>query len=99
MLLYNKVPKKGKVKVQIQTTKNYNIYSITVTYRNGDKYTSKKIKNVAKVSLKNAMSLNVDYHTTVKPKYYRKPSSDYVGYFFGGYVESPLYESFSLVMM
>ena len=99
MLRYNKIPKKGKVKVQIQTTKNYKIDSITVTYRNGDKYTSKKIKNGAKVSLKNAMSLNVDYHTTVKPKYYRKPSSDYVGYFFGGYVESPLYESFSLVMM
>lgn len=99
MLRYNKIPQKGKVKVQIQTTKNYKIDSITVTYRNGDKYTSKKIKNGAKVSLKNAMSLNVDYHTTVKPKYYRKPSSDYVGYFFGGYVESPLYESFSLVMM
>ena len=96
---YKNVPRKGKVKVQIQTTKNYKIDSIVVSYRNGEKFTTKKIKNGAKISLKNAVFIGVDYHTTVKPKYYKKPSADFVGYFYGGNIESPLYESFSLNMM
>ena len=94
------VSRKGKVKIQIQTTKNYKIDAIDVTYRNGeDNYTTKRIKNGAKISLKNAVSINVDYHTTVRPKYYKKPSSDFVGYFYGGTVKSPLYESFVLNIM
>ena len=33
---------------------------------------------------------------TAKPKYYKKPTAGYRGFFFGGTVKSPLYESFYL---
>lgn len=90
------VQRKGKVKVQIETAKNYKIDSIEILYKNGENYTTKKVKNGAKVSLKNAVSVNVDFHTTVKPKYYKKPVSEYRTYFFGGTVKTPLHESFTL---
>ena len=34
--------------------------------------------------------------TNVDSKYYKKPTAGYRGYFFGGTVKSPLYESFYL---
>ena len=37
-----------------------------------------------------------NYHITAKPKYYKRPTAGYRGYFFGGTVKSPLYESFYL---
>ena len=56
----------------------------------------KKIKNGGKVSLKNAAAIYINYHITAKPKYYKRPTAGYRGYFFGGTVKSPLYESFYL---
>ena len=96
---YKDLAKKGKAKIQIQTTKNYKIDSIQVLYRKGEKFTSKKVKNGSKISLKNLASFSVDYHSTVRPKYYKKPSAGTYVYFYGGTVESPLYESFQLNML
>mgnify|MGYP007112484460 CR=1 FL=1 len=39
---------------------------------------------------------DINYHITAKPKYYKRPTAGYRGYFFGGTVKSPLYESFYL---
>ena len=96
---YKDLAKKGKAKIQIQTTKNYKIDSIQVVYRKGEKFTSKIVKNGSKISLKNLAFFYVDYHTTVRPKYYKKPSAGTYVYFYGGTVESPLYESFHLIML
>ena len=83
---------KSKVKITVKTVKNYKVDSIEIFYKNK----SKKIKNGRKVSLKNATTICINYHTTAKPKYYKKPTAGYRGYFFGGTVKSPLYESFYL---
>ena len=83
---------KSKVKITVKTVKNYKVDSIEIFYKNK----SKKIKNGRKVSLKNATTICINYHITAKPKYYKKPTAGYRGYFFGGTVKSPLYESFML---
>ena len=83
---------KSKVKITAKTVKNYKVDSIEIFYKNK----SKKIKNGRKVSLKNATTICINYHITAKPKYYKKPTAGYRGYFFGGTVKSPLYESFYL---
>ena len=83
---------KSKVKITVKTVKNYKVDSIEIFYKNK----SKKIKNGRKVSLKNATTICINYHITAKPKYYKKPTAGYRGYFFGGTVKSPLYESFYL---
>ena len=83
---------KSKVKITVKTVKNYKVDSIEIFYKNK----SKKIKNGRKVSLKNATTICINYHITAKPKYYKKPTTGYRGYFFGGTVKSPLYESFYL---
>lgn len=88
---YTNAPTSGKVKLQIQPAKNYKIDSIEVTYRNGASVTNKKVKNGAKISLKNAVSICVNYHTTVAPKYYKKPASNYKGTY-----KTPLHNSFTL---
>ena len=80
---------KSKVKITVKTVKNYKVDSIEIFYKNK----SKKIKNGRKVSLKNATTICINYHITAKPKYYKRPTA---GYFFGGTVKSPLYESFYL---
>ena len=81
---------KSKVKITAKTVKNYKVDSIEICYKNNR---SKKIKNGGKVSLKNAASICINYHTTVKPQYYKRPTAGYRGYFFGGTVKSPLHES------
>lgn len=83
---------KSKVKITVKTVKNYKVDSIEIFYKNK----SKKIKNGRKVSLKNATTICINYHTTAKPKYYKKPTAGYRGYFFGGTVKSPLYESLNI---
>ena len=83
---------KSKVKITVKTVKNYKVDSIEIFYKNK----SKKIKNGGKVSLKNVASIYINYHMTAKPKYYKKPTAGYRGFFFGGTVKSPLYESFYL---
>ena len=83
---------KSKIKITVKTVKNYKVDSIEIFYKNK----SKKIKNGRKVSLKNATTICINYHITAKPKYYKKPTAGYRGYFFGGTVKSPLYESFYL---
>ena len=83
---------KSKVKITVKTVKNYKVDSIEIFYKNK----SKKIKNGRKISLKNATTICINYHITAKPKYYKKPTAGYRGYFFGGTVKSPLYESFYL---
>lgn len=83
---------KSKVKITVKTVKNYKVDSIEIFYKNK----SKKIKNGRKVSLKNATTICINYHITAKPKYYKRPTAGYRGYFFGGTVKSPLYESFYL---
>ena len=80
---------KSKVKITVKTVKNYKVDSIEIFYKNK----SKKIKNGRKVSLKNATTICINYHITAKPKYYKRPTAGYRGYFFGGTVKSPLYES------
>lgn len=82
---------KSKVKITVKTVKNYKVDSIEICYKNNR---SKKIKNGGKVSLKNVASIYINYHMTAKPKYYKKPTAGYRGFFFGGTVKSPLYESF-----
>ena len=84
---------KSKVKITVKTVKNYKVDSIEIFYKNNK---SKKIKNGRKVSLKNATTICINYHTTAKPKYYKKPTAGYRGYFFGGTVKSPLYESLNI---
>lgn len=84
---------KSKVKITAKTVKNYKVDSIEIFYKNNK---SKKIKNGGKVSLKNATTICINYHTTAKPKYYKKPTAGYRGYFFGGTVKSPLYESLNI---
>lgn len=83
---------KSKVKITVKTVKNYKVDSIEIFYKNK----SKKRKNGRKVSLKNATTICINYHTTAKPKYYKKPTAGYRGYFFGGTVKSPLYESLNI---
>ena len=83
---------KSKVKITVKTVKNYKVDSIEIFYKNK----SKKIKNGRKVSLKNATTICINYHITAKPKYYKKPTAGYRGYFFGGTVKSPLYESLNI---
>lgn len=83
---------KSKVKITVKTVKNYKVDSIEIFYKNK----SKKIKNGRKISLKNATTICINYHTTAKPKYYKKPTAGYRGYFFGGTVKSPLYESLNI---
>ena len=99
MVSYKKLSKNGKQKIDIRTTKNYKIDSIEVTYQNGQKYTSKIIKNGSRISLKNATGICVNYHTTVKPKYYKNPTVGYRGYFYGGSIKNPLYEAFYFNVM
>ena len=82
---------KSKVKITVKTVKNYKVDSIEICYKNNK---PKKIKNGGKVSLKNVASIYINYHMTAKPKYYKKPTAGYRGFFFGGTVKSPLYESF-----
>ena len=82
---------KSKVKITVKTVKNYKVDSIEICYKNNR---SKKIKNGGKVSLKNVASIYINYHMTAKPKYYKKPTAGYRGFFFGGTVKSPLHESF-----
>lgn len=82
---------KSKVKITVKTVKNYKVDSIEICYKNNR---SKKIKNGGKVSLKNVASIYINYHMTAKPKYYKRPTAGYRGFFFGGTVKSPLYESF-----
>ena len=82
---------KSKVKIAVKTVKNYKVDSIEICYKNNR---SKKIKNGGKVSLKNVASIYINYHMTAKPKYYKKPTAGYRGFFFGGTVKSPLHESF-----
>ena len=82
---------KSKVRITVKTVKNYKVDSIEICYKNNR---SKKIKNGGKVSLKNVASIYINYHMTAKPKYYKKPTAGYRGFFFGGTVKSPLYESF-----
>ena len=84
---------KSKVKITVKTVKNYKVDSIEICYKNNK---PKKIKNGGKVSLKNVASIYINYHITAKPKYYKRPTAGYRGYFFGGTVKSPLYESFYL---
>ena len=81
---------KSKVKITVKTVKNYKVDSIEICYKNNK---SKKIKNGEKVSLKNVASIYINYHITAKPKYYKRPTAGYRGFFFGGTVKSPLYES------
>ena len=81
---------KSKVKITAKTVKNYKVDSIEIFYKNNK---PKKIKNGGKVSLKNAASICINYHITAKPQYYKRPTAGYRGYFFGGTVKSPLYES------
>lgn len=84
---------KSKVKITVKTVKNYKVDSIEICYKNNK---PKKIKNGGKISLKNATTICINYHTTAKPKYYKKPTAGYRGYFFGGTVKSPLYESLNI---
>ena len=84
---------KSKVKITVKTVKNYKVDSIEICYKNNK---SQKIKNGGKVSLKNAASIYINYHITAKPQYYKRPTAGYRGFFFGGTVKSPLYESFYL---
>ena len=84
---------KSKVKITVKTVKNYKVDSIEICYKNNK---PKKIKNGGKVSLKNAAAIYINYHITAKPKYYKRPTAGYRGFFFGGTVKSPLYESFYL---
>ena len=84
---------KSKVKITVKTVKNYKVDSIEICYKNNK---PKKIKNGGKVSLKNAAAIYINYHITAKPKYYKRPTAGYRGFFFGGTVKSPLYESFML---
>ena len=92
MIEDNGTAPKSKVKITVKTVKNYKVDSIEIFYKNK----SKKIKNGRKVSLKNATTICINYHITAKPKYYKRPTAGYRGYFFGGTVKSPLYESFYL---
>ena len=84
---------KSKVRITVKTVKNYKVDSIEIFYKNNK---PKKIKNGGKISLKNATTICINYHTTAKPKYYKKPTAGYRGYFFGGTVKSPLYESLNI---
>lgn len=84
---------KSKVKITVKAVKNYKVDSIEICYKNNK---PKKIKNGGKISLKNATTICINYHTTAKPKYYKKPTAGYRGYFFGGTVKSPLYESLNI---
>ena len=93
MIEDNGTAPKSKVKITVKTVKNYKVDSIEICYKNNR---SKKIKNGGKVSLKNVASIYINYHMTAKPKYYKKPTAGYRGFFFGGTVKSPLYESFML---
>lgn len=81
---------KSKVKITVKTVKNYKVDSIEICYKNNK---PKKIKNGGKVSLKNAAAIYINYHITAKPKYYKRPTAGYRGFFFGGTVKSPLHES------
>ena len=84
---------KSKVKITVKTVKNYKVDSIEICYKNNK---PKKIKNGGKVSLKNAAAIYINYHITAKPKYYKRPTAGYRGFFFGGTVKSPLYESLNI---
>ena len=65
----------------------------TVVYAGQSGYINYYIKNGQKVSLKNAVSIDVTYHTTKKPKYYKAPGSDYRYYYSDQ--PTPLYSDFS----
>lgn len=87
-----KVSRSGQTQVKVTAAKNYKVDFIEITYRNGNSASSKKIKNGQKVSLKNATSIAVTYHTTKKPQYYKAPGSDYRYYYEGQ--PTPLYSDF-----
>ena len=88
-----KISRSGKTQIKVAAAKNYKIDFIEIAYRKGNKAFTKKIKNGQKASLKNAVSIDVTYHTTKKPKYYKAPGSDYRYYYFGQ--PTPLYSDFS----
>lgn len=88
-----KISRSGKTQIKVAAAKNYKIDFIEIAYKKGNKTFTKKIKNGQKVSLKNAISIDVTYHTTKKPKYYKAPGSDYRYYYIGQ--PTPLYSDFS----
>lgn len=88
-----KISRSGKTQIKVAAAKNYKIDFIEIAYRKGNKAFTKKIKNGQKASLKNAVSIDVTYHTTKKPKYYKAPGSDYRYYYIGQ--PTPLYSDFS----
>ena len=88
-----KISRSGKTQIKVAAAKNYKIDFIEIAYRKGNKAFTKKIKNGQKASLKNAVSIDVTYHTTKKPKYYKAPGSDYRYYDIGQ--PTPLYSDFS----
>ena len=88
-----KISRSGKTLIKVAAAKNYKIDFIEIAYRKGNKEFTKKIKNGQKVSLKNAVSIDVTYHTTKKPKYYKAPGSDYRYYYSDQ--PTPLYSDFS----
>lgn len=88
-----KISRSGKTQIKVAAAKNYKIDFIEIAYKKGNKTFTKKIKNGQKVSLKNAVGIDVTYHTTKKPKYYKAPGSDYRYYYIGQ--PTPLYSDFS----
>lgn len=63
----DKVAKKNNVKIKIVPKKGYKIDSIGVIYIKNGKNFERKVKNGKTVSLKNAVSLNVSYHSVKEP--------------------------------
>ena len=68
------VAKKNNVKINIVSKKGYKIDSIELNgYKNGKSF-YKKVKNRKTVSLKNAHSITVEYHSVKDPDNYRMVS-------------------------
>lgn len=82
----------GTAKLQITPAAGYKIDNIQITYKNSNgRYAFKNMKNGAKISLKTVTKINVEYHTTKKPAYYKAPGKTY-----NGMSGSPLNYWFSL---
>lgn len=87
-----KLAKRGTVKLQINPAAGYVIDSIGISYSGSGDSSFKTVKNGSKVSLKNAQSMTVEYHTTKQPAYYKAPGKGY-NY---GMTASPLHYWFSV---
>lgn len=87
-----KLAKRGTVKLQINPAAGYEIDDISITYSGSGASSYKTVKNGSRVSLKNALSISVQYHTTKKPAYYQAPGKGYLY----GMTASPLHYWFTV---